>query len=348
MTLLWASFLWGAAFGCAARWGRFCLLRGVRQGMGHDHGEPRGHAPALQAFALALAVALLASQGLQWLGVIDLGQAQIVRPSFSPLGVFLGGVIFALGMVLANACGARSLVLLAGGNLRALVTVVFLALGAQASATGVLAPLRQWLQGVAPVTLEHATAPQYLIEKSLSALTVYALTAIIPALLLAAYAVRHPALRRHPAQALSALAIGILVALGWWISATVQVDPFEPAKLTSLSFIAPMAESLLYLQVAVGRAWSPASAMVLGVLAGAAVTAMVTGTARWEGFDSPAQLAKSATGGLLMGFGGLLAAGCSIGQALTGVTTLAWATLPAVAGIVLGAWAGLALMARRR
>lgn len=166
MTLLWASFLWGAAFGCAARWGRFCLLRGVRQGMGHDHSEPRGHAPALQAFALALAVALLASQGLQWLGVIDLGQAQIVRPNFSPLGVFLGGVIFALGMVLANACGARSLVLLAGGNLRALVTVVFLALGAQASATGVLAPLRQWLQGVAPVTLEHATAPQYLIEKT--------------------------------------------------------------------------------------------------------------------------------------------------------------------------------------
>lgn len=139
-----------------------------------------------------------------------------------------------------------------------------------------------------------------------------------------------------------------MVTLGWWISATVQVDPFEPAKLTSLSFIAPMAESLLYLQVAVGRAWSPASAMVLGVLAGAAVTAIVTGTARWEGFDSPAQLAKSATGGLLMGFGGLLAAGCSIGQALTGVTTLAWATLPAVAGIVLGAWAGLALMARRR
>ena len=78
------------------------------------------------------------------------------------------------------------------------------------------------------------------------------------------------------------------------------------------------------------------------------MTAMATGTARWEGFDSPAQLAKSATGGLLMGFGGLLAAGCSIGQALTGVTTLAWATLPAVAGIVLGAWAGLALMARRR
>ena len=125
--------------------------------------------------------------------------------------------------------------------------------------------------------------------------------------------------------------------------------PWPDGARCAVAFTLDMdAESLLYLQVAVGRAWSPASAMVLGVLAGAAVTAMATGTARWEGFDSPAQLAKSATGGLLMGFGGLLAAGCSIGQALTGVTTLAWATLPAVAGIVLGAWAGLALMARRR
>ncbi len=338
-----ASFLWGGAFGCAARWGRFCLLRGVRQGVGGDRSEPQGHAPALQAFALALAVALLASQGLHWLGLVDLGQAQVVRPSFSVLGVFLGGVIFALGMVLANACGARALVLLAGGNLRALVTVVFLALGAQASATGVLAPLRQWLQGLAPVTLEHATMAQNFMTNGLPALAGYALLAIVPALLLIVYALRHPALRRSPAQWLSALVIGALVALGWWISATVEVDPFEPAKLTSLSFVAPMAESLLYLQVAVGRVWSPASAMVLGVLAGAAVTAIVTGTARWEGFDSPAQLAKSAMGGVLMGFGGLLAVGCSIGQVLTGVTTLAWATLPAAAGIVLGIWAILTL-----
>ncbi|MGD9775180.1 YeeE/YedE family protein [Diaphorobacter sp.] len=352
MTLLWASFVWGAAFGVAARLGRFCLLRGLRQHMGLDGGEPPSSeppysAPALQAFALALAVALLASQGLQLLGVVDLGQALVVRTQFSFAGVLIGGAIFGLGMVLANACGARSLVLLAGGNLRSLVTVVFLGLGAQASSTGVLAPLRQWFQGLAPSVLQHATLPQHLMANQWSALAVYALTAIVPAAILAAYALYRPALRRSPAQWLAALVIGALVAVGWWISASVGADPFDPARLTSLSFIAPIAESLLYIQVAVGRDFGAASAMVAGVVSGACLTALITRTARWEGFDSPGQLARSALGGWLMGFGGLLAAGCSIGQGLTGITTLAWATLPAVAGIVLGAWLALRLGAIR-
>lgn len=345
--LLWSTFFLGLAFGVFARLGRFCMLRGLRQTMGLDSNEARGTAPALQAFALAVAVALLASQGLQLAGLVDLSNAQIVRPSFSIVGVLIGGAVFGLGMVLANACGARSLVLLAGGNLRSLVTVVFLALGAQASSTGVLVPLRQWFQGIAPTTVEHATLQQHLMSNGLSALTTYALVAIIPAVLLAVYALYRPALRHSPLQWLSAVAIGLLVALGWWISAHVGVDPFDPAKLTSLSFISPISETLLYVQVAVGREFAAASALVLGVLAGSFLVAVASGTARWEGFDSPAHLAKSAIGGWLMGFGGLLAAGCSIGQGLTGITTLAWATWPAVAGIVLGSLLALKVLRRK-
>lgn len=334
--LLWSMFFLGLAFGVFARLGKFCLLRGIRQSMGLDTQEARGTAPALQAFALALAVALLASQGLQLAGIVDLGNAQIVRPSFSILGVLIGGAVFGVGMVLANACGARSLVLLGGGNLRSLVTVVFLALGAQATLTGVLVPVRQWFQGLAPTTLQSGTVTQALEAAGWSASASFALLAALPALLLAAYALWRPALRQSPAQWISAIAIGALVAAGWWITATVEVDPFEPAKLTSLSFIAPIAESLLYWQVAVGREFAPSAAMVLGVVAGAFCVALITRKAQWEGFDSPARLGKSAIGGLLMGFGGVLAVGCSIGQGLTGLSTLAWATFPAVAGIVLG------------
>jgi len=311
-----------------------------------DASTPLGQAPALQAFALALAVALLLSQGLHWAEILDLGQAQIVRPSFSFIGVFIGGAVFALGMVMANACGARSVVLLAGGNLRALITVVFLALGAQASSTGILVPLRQWLQGIAPTTLPHSSLMQYLQTNNWPALASYTLCAIFPALLLLLYAGYRPALRRSPVQWISAIAVGALVALGWWIAATIAVDPFEPSKLTSLSFIAPLAETLLYTQVAVGREFATASALVLGVFTGALLTALATRTARWEGFDSPAHLAQSAAGGWLMGFGGVLAAGCSIGQGLSGLSTLAWATFPAATGIAAGTW--LALHLRRR
>lgn len=345
--LLWSTFFLGVTFGVFARLGRFCLLRGVRQCMGLDAAEPRGSAPALQAFALALATALLTAQGLQLAGVVDLGSAQIVRPGFSILGVLTGGAVFALGMVLANACGARSLVLLGGGNLRSLVTLVFLALGAQASSTGVLVPLRQWFQSIAPSTLETATLPQFLQAQGWFAPSIYALGALLPALALLIYALWQPALRRSPAQWISALVIGALVAVGWWLSATMDLDPFDPARLTSLSFISPVAETLLYVQVAVGRELAAASMLVLGVLAGACVTALFTRTARWEGFEGPAHLARSAVGGWLMGFGGLLAAGCSIGQGLSGLSTLAWASLPAVAGIALGTPVALRVLARR-
>lgn len=336
--LLWSVFLLGMAFGIAARLGRFCLLRGLRQQMGLDTEVAAGQAPALQAFALALAVALLASQGLQALGMLDLSQAAIARPSFSIAGVLIGGLLFGVGMVLARACGARSLVLLAGGNLRSLVTLVFLALGAQLAMTGVLTPLRLWLQTLTPLTLAHATLPAYL-----PSLNTWLLTLGL-ALLLLAYALLRPGLRQSRLQWGSALLIGLLVAAGWWLTAHIGVDEFEPARLTSLSFIGPIAETLLYLQLSVGREPGIGLALTAGVLAGAFLAALGSRTARWEGFDSTSRLAASAGGGLLMGIGGVLAAGCSIGQGLSGLSTLSLASFAAVAGILLGALLSLRLL----
>ena len=339
--LLWSVFLLGVAFGVAARLGRLCLLRGLRQQMGLDAEVAAGKAPALQAFALALAVALLASQGLQALGLVDLGQAAVARPSFSIIGVLLGGALFGAGMVLARACGARSLVLLAGGNLRSLVTIVFLALGAQLAMTGVLTPLRLWLQALTPITLTHATLPAYLPPENTWLLV------LLPALLLMIFALLRPALRQSPLQLVSALIIGLLVAAAWWITAHIGVDEFEPAKLTSLSFIGPIAESLLYLQLSVGREPGIGLALTAGVLCGAFFAALASRTARWEGFDSTSRLAASAGGGLLMGVGGVLAAGCSIGQGLAGLSTLSLASFAAIAGILLGALAALALLRKQ-
>jgi len=336
--LLWSVFLLGMAFGVAARLGRFCLLRGLRQQMGRDTEVAAGQAPALQAFALALAVALLASQGLQALGMLDLSQAAIARPSFSIAGVLIGGLLFGVGMVLARACGARSLVLLAGGNLRSLVTLVFLALGAQLAMTGVLTPLRLWLQALTPINLAHATLPAYL-----PSLNTWLLTLGL-ALLLLAYALLRPGLRQSRLQWGSALLIGLLVAAGWWITAHIGVDEFEPARLTSLSFIGPIAEALLYLQLSVGREPGIGLALTAGVLAGAFLAALGSRTARWEGFDSTSRLAASAGGGLLMGVGGVLAAGCSIGQGLSGLSTLSLASFVAVASILLGTLVSLRLL----
>lgn len=337
MSLVWAGFLLGGGFGVAARLGRLCLLRGLQQRLQCD-----AAAPALRAFALALATAIGTTQYLVGMNEIDLSQAVLLRTEFAAGGLLIGGLLFGLGMSLARSCGARALVLLAGGNLRALVVLVGLGLAAQASLTGVLVPLRQWLQ-VGQVRLDSASLPAYLASHGLAAEPALLLGAGLPFLALLFFALRGGLLRRAPGEAAMAVAVGALVTLGWWITSHVGVDEFDPVPPTSLSFIAPVAESLLYVQVAVGRAFSLGPAIMLGTLAGAGVTALATRNFVLEGFDEPRQLLTCLAGGLLMGFGGVLAVGCSIGQGLSGLSTLAMASLPACLGIIIGAGIGLTM-----
>lgn len=325
MTTLLAVFLLGCAFGAAARAGRFCLLRGVR---GWMDGSDR---TALRAFALALAVALAASQGLQAAGAVDLTTALPVRDSFALPGMVLGGVLFGWGMVLANACGARALVLGAGGNMRALVVVLVMGVTAQASLGGVLAPLRLAVQGVGTVTPAAVTLPGG------------AALAVLIALALAAFALGPPALRARPAEALAALLIGLCVAAGWWITTHVGTDPFDPRPPAALSFVGPLAEGGLYLMIATGISPTNGAALVAGTLAGALATALATRSFRLESFTGPRQMLRMLAGAVLMGFGGVLALGCSIGQGLSGLSTLAIASLPACAGILAGIVTGLRL-----
>lgn len=336
VSLLWAGLLLGCGFGVAARLGHFCLLRGLRQV--HSGG---GDAPALRAYALALAVAIVASQSLASMQHIDLARAQIVRTAFGVPGVLLGGTLFGFGMVMAQSCGARALVLLAGGNLRALVVLASLGLAAQATLTGVLAPLRQGLQGIGQVNLDAATLPAQLQAAGMNDGLAVLVAALPPVAVLLGFALRKGVLRRMPRDALAAVVVGLLVALGWWITSHVDVDPFDPAALTSLSFIAPVAETFLYLQVAVGREMSLGPVVVFGVLVGAFAVALANGSLHLEGFDSPQRLWAAIAGGCLMGFGGVLAVGCSIGQGLSGLSTLAFASIPACSGIVLGTFIGL-------
>jgi uncharacterized protein len=71
------------------------------------------------------------------------------------------------------------------------------------------------------------------------------------------------------------------------------------------------------------------------------LTALVTRRFRLEGYTSPQQMLRSIGGAALMGSGGAMALGCSIGQGLTGISTLALSSFVAAAGILLGSAAGL-------
>src|ERR1019366_5534525 len=75
-------------------------------------------------------------------GVVDLGKSIYLQPSFSAPLMFVGGALFGYGMVLANGCGSRALVLLGRGNLRSFVVVIVLGITAQMTLKGLIAPAR--------------------------------------------------------------------------------------------------------------------------------------------------------------------------------------------------------------
>lgn len=333
MSAVALGLLLGATFGAAAGAGRFCLLRGIK-GL-----RPDGDLTALRAFALAMVTALLATQALDLAGGTELQASMPLRAGNPWSSMLTGGVIFGFGMVLANACGARSLVLLAGGNLRSLLVLLCLGLAAQATLTGALAPLRMAVQRMGPPT-PASSLPQILATAGLSPSQALALSVALPALALCWFAL--PLLRRSPLEAAMAVVIGLTVAGGWWITFATD-DPFDPRPLTSISFVGPVGESLLWTMLATGREAGFAVAVIGGTLAGAFASALLTRSFRPESFGSPRQMLGATLGGVLMGFGGVLALGCSIGQGLSGFSTLSLGSIIALAGIIAGAAVGLSL-----
>ena len=155
------------------------------------------------------------------------------------------------------------------------------------------------------------------------------------------FAFAHLPFRRSPGQIAAGVLVGILIAAGWFATGYLGADDFNPTPVTSLTFIAPIADALQYVMLSTGSTLNFGIATVGGVFTRSLVTALATGRFHWEGYQSPRHMLRSAGGAALMGAGGVMAFGCSIGQGLTGLSTLALASFVAVAGILLGTAAGL-------
>lgn len=332
---IYGGLLIGLAFGGLGQASGFCLMSSLRGWW------VEGDSFKIRTFALAVAAALAGSQALSAAGLIDLGSSIYVLPSFSVPLVLAGGALFGYGMVMSNGCGARSLVLLARGNLRSFVVLVTLAIVAQATLTGLLAPMRISAAAATSVAVPSATLPALLAGVGIGAEFARWLAVLALALPLVAFAFSHAGFRTSPVQVLAGLGIGALVPAGWFVTGYLGADDFDPLPVASLTFIAPIADSVQYVMLSTGLALRFGVAVVAGVLLGAFIVAVVMRRVAFEGFSSPASMGRYMTGGALMGFGGAMALGCSIGQGLTGFSTLALASFVAVAGILAGA--GLAL-----
>ncbi|WP_164933778.1 YeeE/YedE family protein [Bradyrhizobium guangzhouense] len=325
----------GLVYGSVGLLSGFCLMSSMRGWLAEGDGR------LVRSYALAIAVAIAASQFLAGDGMVDLGKSIYLQQTFSAPVLFLGGLLFGYGMVLSNGCGSRALVLLGRGNLRSFVVVIVLAIAAQMTLKGLIAPARIALVQASQTNVDANSLPSMLATLGMGEAVSRGLaaTAIVVALILFAFA--DPAFRRSPGQIAAGAVMGVLVAGGWYVTGYLGADDFNPVPVTSLTFIAPIADSLQYAMLSTGLTLNFGIATVGGVFAGSLVTALVTGRFKLEGYSSPRHMLRSAGGAALMGIGGVMAFGCSIGQGLTGVSTLAVGSFIAVAGILLGTTAGL-------
>ena len=325
----------GLIYGAVGLLSGFCMMSSLRGWWA------KGDSRLVRTYALAMGIGIAATQLLAVYGLIDLGKSIYLQPTFSVPLMFCGGLLFGYGMVMSNGCGSRALVLLGKGNLRSFVVVIVLGIVAEMTLKGLIAPPRIALLQASQTTATVTSLPAWLSSVGLHGAAARLVAGVAVSAALVIFALAHQPFRRAPGQIAAGLVVGLLVAAGWFATGHLGADDFNPVPVTSLTFIAPIADSLQYAMLSTGLSLNFGIATVAGVFAGSLATALVTGRFEFEGFTSPRHMLRSAGGAALMGAGGAMAYGCSVGQGLTGLSTLALASFVAVAGILAGTAVGL-------
>jgi uncharacterized protein len=333
--VIFAGFVIGLIYGAVGLVSGFCLMSSLRGWWADGDGR------LVRTYALAMGIGIAASQLLAAYDLVDPGKSIYLQPTFSAPLMFFGGLLFGYGMVMSNGCGSRALVLLGRGNLRSFVVIIVLGIVAEMTLKGLIAPSRVALLQASQTTATVTSLPALVSSAGLHGAAARMLPALAVGAALVMFAFAHAPFRRSPGQVMAGLVVGLLVAAGWFVTGYLGADDFNPVPVTSLTFIAPVADTLQYAMLSTGLTLNFGIATVVGVFAGSLVTALLTGRFHLEGYTSPRHMLRSAGGAALMGAGGAMAYGCSVGQGLTGLSTLALASFVAVAGILLGTAAGL-------
>ena len=322
-----------------------------------------GHWGRMRMWLLTIAVAIAGTTWLSYAGQVELAKSVPQRPLLPWLSLALGGLIFGVGMTLAGGCANKNLVRLGGGSVRSLVVLVFMAIASYMTLKGLFGQWRASLLDPVSVNLGERGWSDQGLATALARATgmdpkaaLLAMSALC-VLGLLVFVFKDRRFRGNKLQVAGGLVLGVLVALGWYVTGhighgenpeTLETVYFatNTRTLESLSFVAPLAYTLELLML-----WTDKSlhlsfgiASVLGVIAGSAAHALATRSFRWEGFASMDDLRNQLVGALLMGFGGVTALGCTIGQGLSGLSTLAIGSFIAVAGIIAGSVATLKYM----
>ena len=295
----------GAVFGVAAQRSRFCLRAATVEFARRQLG------PRVAVWLLCFSTALVWVQAAELLGFFRAEEARMMAVPGSWSGAVIGGLVFGVGMVMSRGCPGRLLVLASSGNLRSVVSGLIFAVVAQMSLKGILAPTRDRL---ASLSITEGGQNLNLIDW----LGLPRESGLILGLAIAFLALVIARRNRIGVSTLIfASGVGFSVALGWMSTYALSQVSFDPVTVSSVTFSGPSATTLMFF-LSPERILEFDVGLVPGVVLGAGLSALIGGQFRLEGFDGESSMRRSMTGAVLMGFGAMLAGGCSIGAGVTG------------------------------
>lgn len=344
--VLWSAFALAVVFGAIAQRTHFCTMGAVSDIVN------MGDWARMRMWLMAMGVAMIGFNGMVALGWVQAGQSVYAGPKLIWLSNLLGGLLFGFGMVLASGCGSKTLVRIGGGSLKSLIVFVVLAVAAYATLRGITA--------VARVATVDTVALNLPTGQDLPSLVAWAsgwakgpvalgLGLLIGGALIV-FALAKPEGRQADAL-LAGLGLGAVIVAVWWVSGRLGHLAEHPVtleevflatntqRMESLTFVAPMAYTVdwLILFSDKSKVLTVGIVSTLGVVLGSAAVALSNRSFRWEGFANTEDTANHLVGAALMGVGGVTAMGCTVGQGLSGMSTLALGSFVAFAGIVAGA-----------
>jgi uncharacterized protein len=344
--VLLAAFIFSCLFGAIAQRTHFCTMGAVSDVVN------MGDWQRMRQWGCAAGVAMLGFGALVYLGKINPGQTLYAGSKIAWLSALVGGFLFGFGMVLASGCGSKTLVRIGGGSLKSVVVFIVMGIAAFATLKGITAIARVAtvdqvaIDSIAASALSHWATGLL----GLKIQTAQLLMAAVVGGALLIWALMSKEFRKLD-NLLAGVGIGLVITAMWWASGALGFVAEHPETLQeafvatnsgraeALSFVAPVAYTLDWLMFFSDKSkvLTLGIASVLGVIAGSALMALATKSFRWEGFGGTEDVANHLVGAVLMGVGGVTAMGCTVGQGLSGVSTLSTMSFIAVAAIMAGA-----------
>ena len=307
-------------------------------------------------WCVALAIAMISTNLLYFFSAIDIHQTIYTGHKLLWLSHIVGGTLFGFGMAIASGCGAKNLVRFGGGNLKSLLVLLVMGLFAQMTLRGVFGVLR--VNTVDQVFIELSTHQDLGSMLAgwihLPATSLAVVLSLVMGLLLLFFAFRVQGFRQHGQWWVSVL-VGFAVIGLWWVSGNLAYVPEDPntlepvflasnsGKMESVSLVAPLAYWLDYLTLFSDTSKTISFAMVIafGIVLGSFLSAVQARQWRLQGFSSTQDMVNHLLGGACMGIGGITALGCTFGQGLSGMSTLALSSLITVFSLIAGVYCGL-------